>query len=78
MKPVPHELLQVVVLDITLVNDQDDAKMFDVNDLHGEEVFIEEEVADKEVSAASEVNATSIAITISAAAIITTDEITLA
>nr|GFB77532.1 hypothetical protein [Tanacetum cinerariifolium] len=64
--------------DITLVNDQDDAKMFDVNDLHGEKVFIEEEVADKEVSAASEVNATSIAITVSAAAIITTDEITLA
>nr|GEU42381.1 retrovirus-related Pol polyprotein from transposon TNT 1-94 [Tanacetum cinerariifolium] len=36
--------------DITLVNDQDDAEMFDVNDLHGEEVFIEKEVADKEVN----------------------------
>nr|GEX75206.1 hypothetical protein [Tanacetum cinerariifolium] len=36
--------------DITLVNDQDDAKMLDVNDLHGEEVFVEKEVADKEVN----------------------------
>nr|GEU88398.1 hypothetical protein [Tanacetum cinerariifolium] len=50
--------------DITLVNDQDDAEMFDVNDLHSEEV-----------SAAGEVNATSIATTVSAA---TTNEITLA
>nr|GFA49618.1 hypothetical protein [Tanacetum cinerariifolium] len=33
--------------DITLVNDQDDAKMFDVNNLHGEEVFVEKEVAKK-------------------------------
>nr|GEZ92127.1 hypothetical protein [Tanacetum cinerariifolium] len=36
--------------DITLVNDQDDAKMFDVNDLHSEEVFVEKEVAYKEVN----------------------------
>nr|GEV22862.1 hypothetical protein [Tanacetum cinerariifolium] len=36
--------------DITLVNDQDDAKMFDVNNLHGEEVFVVKEVADKETS----------------------------
>nr|GEZ33615.1 ribonuclease H-like domain, reverse transcriptase, RNA-dependent DNA polymerase [Tanacetum cinerariifolium] len=36
--------------DITLVNDQNDVKMFDVNDLHGEEVFFEKEVADKEVN----------------------------
>nr|GEV84975.1 retrovirus-related Pol polyprotein from transposon TNT 1-94 [Tanacetum cinerariifolium] len=64
--------------DITQVNDQDDAKMFDVNDLHGEEVFVEKEVADKEVSVAGEVNATSIVTTISAAVIITTEEITLA
>nr|GEX02652.1 hypothetical protein [Tanacetum cinerariifolium] len=35
--------------DITLVNDHDDAKMFDVNDLHSEEVFVKKEVADKEV-----------------------------
>nr|GEX35116.1 hypothetical protein [Tanacetum cinerariifolium] len=34
--------------DITLVNDQDDAEILDVNDLHGEEVFVEKEVADKE------------------------------
>nr|GEW37280.1 hypothetical protein [Tanacetum cinerariifolium] len=64
--------------DITLVNDQDDAEMFDVNDLQGEEVFIEKEVADKEVSAAGKVNAASIGTTVSAAATITIEEITLA
>nr|GEV26002.1 hypothetical protein [Tanacetum cinerariifolium] len=53
--------------DITLVNDQDDAKIFDVNDLHG-----------KEVSAAGEVNAASIATTVNAAVTITIEEITLA
>nr|GEU67746.1 hypothetical protein [Tanacetum cinerariifolium] len=36
--------------DITLVNDQDDAEMFDVNDLHGEGVFVEKEGDDKEVN----------------------------
>nr|GEX00040.1 hypothetical protein [Tanacetum cinerariifolium] len=36
--------------DITLVIDQDDAKIIDVNYLHGEEVFVEKEVADKEVN----------------------------
>nr|GEZ97791.1 putative ribonuclease H-like domain-containing protein [Tanacetum cinerariifolium] len=35
--------------DITLVNDQD-AKMFDVTDLHGEEVFIDNDDANKEVN----------------------------
>nr|GEW38380.1 retrovirus-related Pol polyprotein from transposon TNT 1-94 [Tanacetum cinerariifolium] len=64
--------------DTTLINDQDDAEMFDVNDLYGKEVFVEKEVADKKVNAAGEVNAASIATTVSAAAIITTDEITLA
>nr|GEZ02279.1 hypothetical protein [Tanacetum cinerariifolium] len=64
--------------DITLVNDQDDAKIFDVNDLQGEDLFVEKEVAHKEVSAAGEVNAASIATTVSAAATITTKEITLA
>nr|GFB48514.1 hypothetical protein [Tanacetum cinerariifolium] len=34
--------------DITLVNNQDDEQMFDVNDLHGKEVFVQEDVADKE------------------------------
>nr|GEV90997.1 putative ribonuclease H-like domain-containing protein [Tanacetum cinerariifolium] len=63
--------------DITLVNYQDDVEMFDVNDLHGEEVFVEE-VAAKEVSASSEVNAASIATTVSVAATITTEKITLA
>nr|GEW24887.1 hypothetical protein [Tanacetum cinerariifolium] len=64
--------------DITLVNDQDDAEMFEVNNLQGEEVFVEKEVVDKDVSAADEVNAASIATTNSAAATITTEEITLA
>nr|GEY24281.1 ribonuclease H-like domain-containing protein [Tanacetum cinerariifolium] len=64
--------------DITLVNDQDDAKMFDVNDLHGEEVFVEKEVANKEVSATGEVNSASIATIVSDVATVTTKEITLA
>nr|GEU90445.1 ribonuclease H-like domain-containing protein [Tanacetum cinerariifolium] len=64
--------------DQSLVNDQDDAKMFDVNDLKSEEVFIKEEVADKEVNASSEVYAASIATNLSDDATITADEITLA
>nr|GEV30534.1 retrotransposon protein, putative, unclassified [Tanacetum cinerariifolium] len=36
---------------ITLVNDQDDTKMFNVNYLQGDEVFVDKEVNDKEVSA---------------------------
>ncbi|GJZ29094.1 uncharacterized mitochondrial protein-like protein [Tanacetum coccineum] len=36
--------------DITLVNVQDDAEMFDVNALNGEEVFTEQEVAAKDVN----------------------------
>nr|GEW74929.1 hypothetical protein [Tanacetum cinerariifolium] len=63
--------------DITLVNDQDDAEMFDINDLHSEEVFVKKEVIDEEVNTVGEVNAASIAITVSAAATITTEEITL-
>nr|GFA07304.1 hypothetical protein [Tanacetum cinerariifolium] len=57
--------------DITLVNDQDDEKMFDVNDLQGEEVFVQEDVA-------SEVNVASIATTDSVAATMIVDEVTLA
>nr|GEW01166.1 hypothetical protein [Tanacetum cinerariifolium] len=64
--------------DITLVNDQDDAEMFDINDLHSEDVFVKKEVIDKEVNAVGKVNAASIATTVSAAATITTEEITLA
>nr|GFB95303.1 hypothetical protein [Tanacetum cinerariifolium] len=63
MNQVPKELVQVVVpgvkkpwgipllkLDITLVNVQADAEMFDADkDLGGEEVFVEQEVVvDKE------------------------------
>nr|GFA94404.1 hypothetical protein [Tanacetum cinerariifolium] len=79
--------------DITLVNAQDDAEMFDVTDLHSEEVFVDKDDADKEVNAACELNATSIATTVnvdcelnatsiatnvSAAATIITEEVTLA
>ncbi|GJR77278.1 hypothetical protein Tco_0089643, partial [Tanacetum coccineum] len=53
--------------DITLENVHD-AEMFDVNDLHGDEVFVEKEVPVKEVSVVGKVNT----------AIITKDEITLA
>ncbi|GKB87627.1 hypothetical protein Tco_0959899 [Tanacetum coccineum] len=61
---------------ITLENVHD-AKMFNVNDLHGDEVFIEREVPVKEVSDVGKVNTASIATTVSAATI-TKDEITLA
>ncbi|GJR57416.1 uncharacterized mitochondrial protein-like protein [Tanacetum coccineum] len=63
--------------DITLENVHD-AEMFDVNDLHGEEVFGKKEVPIKEVSIVGKVNAASIATTVSAAATITTKEITFA
>nr|GEW01787.1 hypothetical protein [Tanacetum cinerariifolium] len=53
--------------DITLVNEQNDAEMFDVNYLNGEEV-----------SASSEVIVASITTTFSAVATIITEEITLA
>ncbi|GJS17841.1 putative ribonuclease H-like domain-containing protein [Tanacetum coccineum] len=62
--------------DITLENVYD-AEMFDLNDLHGDEVFVEKEVLVKEVSVVGKVNTASIAITVSAATI-TEVEITLA
>ncbi|GJY73636.1 hypothetical protein Tco_0478067 [Tanacetum coccineum] len=62
--------------DITLENVHD-AEMFDVNDLHGDEVFVEKEIPIKEVSVVGKVNTASIATTVSAATI-TEDEITLA
>nr|GFB53999.1 hypothetical protein [Tanacetum cinerariifolium] len=58
--------------DITLMNDKDNEEMFDVNDLRGKEVFVQEDVTD------GEVNAASIVITDSAAATITTKKVTLA
>nr|GEU81142.1 retrovirus-related Pol polyprotein from transposon TNT 1-94 [Tanacetum cinerariifolium] len=92
--------------DITLVNDQDDAEMFDVNYLHVKKVFVKKEVVDKElndevqkvveevvedinttnlivddaaqVSTTGKVNVAGIVTTVSAVAIITTEEITLA
>ncbi|GJZ22002.1 hypothetical protein Tco_0559041 [Tanacetum coccineum] len=46
--------MRVVIIDadedITLVNDQDDADMFDVNTLIGDEVLAEQEVATKDVN----------------------------
>nr|GEW94057.1 hypothetical protein [Tanacetum cinerariifolium] len=42
--------LEKIIQDITLVNDQDDEQMFDVNYLQGEEMFVREDVADKEVT----------------------------
>nr|GEZ40248.1 hypothetical protein [Tanacetum cinerariifolium] len=51
--------------------DLDDEQMFDVNNLQGEEVLVQEDVA-------SEVNAASILTTDSAAATMTVDEVTLA
>ncbi|GJU54259.1 putative ribonuclease H-like domain-containing protein [Tanacetum coccineum] len=62
--------------DITLENVYD-AEMFDVRDLHGDEVFIEKEVHVKEVNVVGKVKTASIATTASAATI-TKDEITLA
>ncbi|GJS52038.1 hypothetical protein Tco_0625400 [Tanacetum coccineum] len=62
--------------DITLENVHD-AEMFDVNDLHSDEVFVEKEVPVKEVSVVGKVNAAIIATTVSAA-IITKVDITLA
>nr|GEZ96926.1 auxilin-like protein [Tanacetum cinerariifolium] len=47
--------------------------MFDVNDLQGEEVFLQEDVVDKEV-----INVASIATTDNGAATMTADEVTLA
>ncbi|GJU89106.1 putative ribonuclease H-like domain-containing protein, partial [Tanacetum coccineum] len=61
---------------ITLENVHD-AEMFDVNDLHGDEVFVEKEVPVKEVSVVGKVNTASIATTVSATTITEVD-ITLA
>nr|GFB28312.1 ribonuclease H-like domain, reverse transcriptase, RNA-dependent DNA polymerase [Tanacetum cinerariifolium] len=73
---------------ITLVNETaedqgryNDEEMFDTCVLDNEEVVVEKEVADKDVSVVEEVNAASIATSVSAAAITTTavtiDELTL-
>nr|GEX11136.1 hypothetical protein [Tanacetum cinerariifolium]GEX13226.1 hypothetical protein [Tanacetum cinerariifolium] len=65
--------------DITLVNDQDDAEMFNVNDLHVEDTNTAKLIVDAtQVSVVGEVNTTSIATTVSAAATITTEIKTLA
>nr|GEW96980.1 putative reverse transcriptase domain-containing protein [Tanacetum cinerariifolium] len=64
---------------ITLVNAQDDAEMFDVNDLLVEDTITTKLIIDvAHVNAAGELNVASIATTFSAAATITTKEVTLA
>ncbi|GJR25469.1 hypothetical protein Tco_1101701 [Tanacetum coccineum] len=45
-----HRLKRLHKVDITMVNVQDDAEMFDVNTLTGDVVFIEQEVAAKHVN----------------------------
>nr|GEW06660.1 hypothetical protein [Tanacetum cinerariifolium] len=40
--------------DITLVNDQDDGKIFNISDLQREEVFVEKKLVDKEVNDAAQ------------------------
>ncbi|GKD42977.1 hypothetical protein Tco_1267622 [Tanacetum coccineum] len=62
--------------DITLVNDQDDADMFDVNTLAGEEVFVAEESGNVVEEVVVVIDATSIILV--SAAIITDVEVTLA
>nr|GEZ15115.1 hypothetical protein [Tanacetum cinerariifolium] len=72
--------------DIFGVNDQDDTSIFDADkDLQGEEVVVEKEVDGKDVSVVEEVNAASIATSVTATTItvvitltISMDEITLA
>nr|GEZ20751.1 hypothetical protein [Tanacetum cinerariifolium]GEZ23529.1 hypothetical protein [Tanacetum cinerariifolium] len=64
------------ILLLRLVNDQDDEQMIYVNDLQGKEVFIHEDVADKEVNDTGEVNAASIATTDSATVTMIVDETT--
>nr|GEW72907.1 hypothetical protein [Tanacetum cinerariifolium] len=87
-----HKLKRLYKVGLTAMVDSsedeenlDDAEMFDVNDLQGEEVFVDKEVADKDlivdvehVNAASEFNIASIATTNSAAATIIIYEVTLA
>nr|GEV30242.1 hypothetical protein [Tanacetum cinerariifolium] len=63
------------VEDITLVNVQDDAEMFDVNDLGGEEVYVAKQEVVKENVVEEVVN---VARDSTAATTITTEELTLA
>ncbi|GJT09240.1 hypothetical protein Tco_0856282 [Tanacetum coccineum] len=62
--------------DITLENVHD-AEMFDVNDLHGDEVFVEKEAPDKDVSTADPVTTGSVS-TASPTEVTTAVELTLA
>nr|GEZ66880.1 hypothetical protein [Tanacetum cinerariifolium] len=64
--------------DITLVNEQDDAKMFDVNDSGGEGVFVAEQEVVKDVNANVVEKVVNAAQDNTATTTITTKEITLA
>nr|GEV06281.1 hypothetical protein [Tanacetum cinerariifolium] len=64
--------------DITLVNVQDDAKMFDVNDLVGEEVFVTEQAVVKDVNENVVEEVVNAAQDSTATTTITIEEITLA
>ncbi|GKE33023.1 hypothetical protein Tco_1452345 [Tanacetum coccineum] len=64
--------------DITLVNDQDDADMFDVNDIDGDEVIVDNVDVVTTVSAASTIPVSAATTTTTTTAIITDVEITLA
>nr|GEV55479.1 hypothetical protein [Tanacetum cinerariifolium] len=64
--------------DITLVNDQDDAYMFDVNDLGGEEVFVAEQEVVKDVNKNVAEEVVNVAQDSTATTTITTEELTLA
>nr|GEW39115.1 hypothetical protein [Tanacetum cinerariifolium] len=64
--------------DITLVNDQDDSDMFDVNDLGGEEVFVAEQEVAKDVNKNVVEEVVNAAQDSTAVTTITTEELTLA
>nr|GEW42027.1 hypothetical protein [Tanacetum cinerariifolium] len=64
--------------DITIVNDQDDTNMFDVNYLGGEEVFVTEQEVAKDVNENIVEKVVNAAQDSAATTAITTEEITLA
>nr|GEV61475.1 hypothetical protein [Tanacetum cinerariifolium] len=64
--------------DITLVNDQDDVDMFDVNDLGGKEVFVAEQEVVKDVNKNVVEEVVNAAQDSTATTTITTEELTLA
>nr|GEY47899.1 hypothetical protein [Tanacetum cinerariifolium] len=78
--PMKHVAYEAVYkeFDDRLVRAVTTASSLEAEQDSGEEVFVQEDVADKEVNVVSEVNADSIATTDSATATMTVDEVTLA